>query len=173
MTYSVKIPIVNKKKPIRVKIVRYAFAISFLLLLFAIIYIESKFLTILLIITSIISGAVFSIMRKYELSGSLNLESNFVTIESIGRIRVVDLQKIKIRYQGYKGEYYTMNPRSIVPKDGTENFIEFIHDNKAYSFEIFLDKKKRDLLNEIISYWRTQSNDITLIGKWGLQTKKI
>ena len=83
-----------------------------------------------------------------------------------------DLTNLKIKYDGFDGEPYP-NPKSIIPKDGTGNFISFYYCGKKLKYELLFERKHLKYLNNIISQWEKDKVNVTLIGEWGFKVKSL
>lgn len=169
-----KIPLVKKNK-------KRLFRLSKLILLMAFFGLVSGLIidsnTIMLIagFVFIVTVLYIRFSKQFYIIGLAIFSFEKIEIEISGGkeiFNLIDLDSVKIKYQGYRGESEA-NPVSIIPKDGTGNFILFTMNRKKYSYELLLDKNNLNILNSIITQWMRQGNNVTLIGEWGLKVKSI
>jgi len=82
----------------------------------------------------------FSIKKNYYKTGVLRLDDKTLTLifrNSRESFELEELTNIQVKYYGYAGEE-TLNPKTLTPKDGTGNFIQFTLKNTQQKHELLL-----------------------------------
>lgn len=123
-----------------------------------------------------ISGTISVFVKNFNIDGYIIFNANQIVVNNRDYKEVFslqDLQYIKLKYRGYKGEDYLLYPGSIAPKEGIRNYIEFYYQDKKYSFELLIEKQNLYFLNRIFDMWRSNNLNFILVGKWGFKTNSI
>ena len=174
MSKGVKVPVVERKKINGIRYTKLLFLASILILLFGL-FIDNTLIILcsgLIIISTIV---VLSFTKTHSISGFIILHDSHIKLVLAGRKEIYnlnDLDNVKIKYDGYDGEAYP-NPKSIIPKDGTGNYIHFTYNDETFSYELLFERRNLNLLNNIISQWKKNKTNVTLIGEWGIKIKSL
>ncbi|HRP90826.1 MAG TPA: hypothetical protein PKX92_12410 [Edaphocola sp.] len=124
-----------------------------------------------LILASAIAMLAFD---KYLIDGYLILTSDNIKIMTKTlkiNISINDLTKLKFTYDGFDGDIYLFNPHSILPKDGTGNFIMLQNKkNETYNFELLLNKTDLMELSNIFNNWKKTNSTFMIKGAWWIKT---
>ncbi len=166
----IKLPVVEKKRPLKLRVTTYGFLIACVSLFISIIY-DSQVLTIISMIWVIVLGIVASLLKKFSTEGYLLLYPDSIIIRTKElhlNTPIKDLSELRFVYGGLKDDFYS-NPKSVSLKDGTDNFIVFHNGEQRYSFELFLNNGNVKRLIEIFSYWRKINPNFEIIGEWGFK----
>lgn len=167
MSQAVKIPVVERKRPLIARIFNFAFWGIFLTFILLFIFTDDSnnqlgkiFIGVLIIF---VIGVLF-IKNPYEIVGDLILEdtalifvNNHTTKEVFSINKITD---IHLQYQGYqgRGRLFTLTFDS-----GLGNIISFKYLGTKYKYELFLEKKHVDLLKKGIENLRKKSeNEVVL-----------
>jgi hypothetical protein len=174
MNYKVKISIVSNQKPKLYKLYSKIFGGSFILLIFSFFIFYSIYIISFLTLIGFIFGILTTFTKGYNTSGFIVFSKECIIVNLNRNERIFplnELNNIVINYFGYEGGFYSI--RSITPKDGTGNFIEFYYENQKFKFELLFLKNNLSSLNFIFSEWKKNDVKFTLKNKFGLKTKSL
>lgn len=174
MEQAVKIPVVERINTPRILLSKWLAIITICLLIVAVI-IDNTLLALASASILIICIFVLRTNKRYSTTGFAIFSKDEIKIE-LQRIKktilLKEINSVKVKYGGYTGEPYP-NPKSIIPKDGTGNFIYIFEESGEYSFELLFDKLSLDLLNRIIQMWKQRGINVTIIGGWGTKVSSL
>lgn len=177
MSQTVKIPVVERKRPLVVRLTVYSFIAICILFFTTIIFSTSKTLMIISIFLVIASGLIMILFKKYSIEGYLMLSPENIVIKTktLDRnVSVKNLTNLKFSYGGFNGDFYVFNPKSISVKDGTDNFISLQNEkNETYFFELLLNKSILVKLTGIFNAWKQINSNFVIIGEWGMEIKSF
>lgn len=158
MSLTVKIPVVERKRPLITRVSTYGCMAICIIFFVTIIYDTSKMLVMVSLFLVIVSGLIMLLSKKYLIEGYLILSSEDILIKTKTleqNISVKDLTKLKFTYNGTDGNSYTLNPHSLSRKDGTDNYIVLQNkNNEKYNFELLLNRNNLIPLSKILNDWR-------------------
>ena len=138
--------------------------ISWVLLICTFIFTNSNLLTNILIILVILSAISMIAFKKNKVCGYTILYPDRIFIKDDlieKQFFIENIVELKFKYNGFEGDSY-MNPRVVVAKDGSDNFIEFREQGKRYSVEVLMKRTDILLLYRIFSEWGKIKPDFTL-----------
>lgn len=105
--------------------------------------------------------------KRFNIIGSLYLDSQKIIFKDEKLEFTFPLDKIHgihLKYYGYKGKYDFLNPRSMVPDDGSGNYLSINYPEDSKKYELFLTKRHLNSLKEIIRLWKTNDISFELTG---------
>ncbi len=152
MSSSVKIPVVERKRPLVTRIFNFVFWTIFVVFILLFIFIDdpNNYLGKVFIGTLILFVVgVFFIKKPYKIIGNLILEDSaiiFVNENNDKNIYPIgQITDIQFQYQGYqgRGRLFTLTFDS-----GLGNIITFKHLGTKYNYELFLENKHIQLLKK-------------------------
>ncbi len=167
MEHSVKIPVVDQKRPQLQKILRTVFIISLFLFFVLVIFIDNNVIFIMLILISFSSLLLITFSKRFTIRGFLFFDSQkiiFKNEESEIKFLLNKIQSIHLKYYGYKGKYDLLNPKSVVPDDGSGNYLSINYPEHSKKYELLLTKSHLNSLKEIIHQWKTNDISFELTG---------
>ncbi len=176
MAKFVKIPVVEKKRPILTRISIYSFIICCVFLFLTIIFANSKTLTITSIFLVIVSGIGTLLFKKFSIEGYLILYPDNIMIKTKSlnqNIAISHLSELKFLFGGFEEDFYILNPKSISLKDGTDNFLILQNEKEKYSLELLLSKNDFKSLSNLFTYWKKINPNFVIIGEWGFKVESL
>jgi len=171
---SVKIPVVERKKTKSIQYSKWLLWVSLSVLAIGL-FINNNLAALSSGIIVILNIIFLSFSKKHYVNGVIIFNGNYIKLILSENEQVFDLKSlsdIKVKYDGYNGESYP-NPKSILPKNGTGNFIVFLCDGKKFSYELLLERKNLNPLNNIFNQWKKNNIELALTGEWGWKVKSI
>jgi hypothetical protein len=155
ISMSIKIPVIRKKRPLVIRISAFVHLMSWFLLIGVFVFIDSKILSGILPILIILSAICMALLKKNEVCGYTILNSGYIFIKNDffeKQFFIRDIKDLRFKYNGCEGDSYK-NPRVLIAKDGTGNFVEFSAQGIKYSVEVLLKRIDVLSLNKIFKEW--------------------
>ncbi|TVR80716.1 MAG: hypothetical protein EA412_04265 [Chitinophagaceae bacterium] len=157
----VKIPVVEKERPLAVRLFNYSFWTTLIVLLLSFIFIDDQKnmlgkLSIFIIILLVVWG--FMIKNPFKIIGHIIFKDNkiqFISDENTITFNVNELKEIKFEYEGYKGRVRIL---PLTLDSGLGNKLYFKSFDVEYNFELFLENHHVLLLRKIIRNWNANYN---------------
>lgn len=103
--------------------------------------------------------------------GVNNLELRF-TNSVTKTYNLSELKDLKFKYFGYKGEAYILNPKSLIPKRGNENYLAFRCEQKNHKYEMIIKRNQVYTLKTILCIWQ-KKYDFKYINECGKEVKEL
>lgn len=163
----VKTLIVRKKRPLKYRLLYLAFFMFFCIMIFMIVFYDASG-TLLGISGALLFlfGLGLEFANKNITEGHLVLFFSKIIINQNNvkkEFYIKDLNKVRFKLEGFKGDGYMLNPNSVTSKDGTGNFIEFEAGKEEYSFELLIKRAQSKRLYRIFNQWEKEYPNFKLI----------
>lgn len=157
---GIKLPIIDKKPRKLYVTLFFLFIVSVISLVLSIFW-DNKQLIDINIFCVVFFGIFTSYTRSYHTFGDLQFTDRHILINLKNTNEIIPyekVKKIKLIFAEYEGEPFWLNPESISPKEGINNFIHIITIDKEYKHEVLLGSNTAITLKSTLKKWNSTQN---------------
>ena len=170
---AVKIPVVEKKRPLATKIFTYSFYISCILLLLAFVFIDDqnnsvgRFFVIVMMLFLI---WLFFIKHPYNIAGNLILNQSgilFLVNENKKFYPLENVDNITFQYMGYEGRWDIFSGSF---DSGIGNKLSFNYFDDIVCFELKIEPQDLNKIKHIFNEWKINNREVAVKNFLGIRT---